>query len=199
MNVNRFHDSSSGLDIVQVMPGALYVSNKGECITTILGSCISVCLRDPVAGIGGLNHFMLPGLETDCDKDSDTNNYGQFSMTQLIEKMEALGARSYRCDAKVFGGGNMFPNDQEIGARNIEFSTKYLKDMGIEVTSKDVGLSYSRRIRFFTDTGKVMVKRLRSLHNKHISEQQTDYKNSLLNIDNEFNTYDPTQPPGERS
>ena len=194
MNVTRFHDSTTGLDIVQVMPGTLYATSSGECITTILGSCISVCLRDPLSNIGGLNHFMLPGSRPDNDKSSETNNYGQFAMAQLISKMESLGANTNRFDAKIFGGGSMFPNDQEIGARNIEFATDHLRELGIEITSQDVGLNCSRRIRFFTDTGKVMVKRLRSLHNKHISNQEIDYEKYLTSIEKNSNAYDLMRP-----
>jgi len=191
MNVNRFHDDATGMDIIQVMPGTLYVTGIGECITTILGSCVSVCLRDPINNIGGLNHFMLPGVQTELDRSTESNNYGRYAMTQLIEKMEALGARPNQCEAKIFGGGCMFPNEQEIGARNIEFTCEYLENLNIEVTSKDVGLFYSRRIRFFTDTGKVMVKRLRSLHNKQISRQETDYENYLSNSGDK-SMYDPS-------
>ena len=92
MKLNRFHDPTTGLDIVQVMPGTLYVTDTGECITTVLGSCISVCLRDPISNIGGLNHFMLPDPHTEFEKNTETNNYGRYAMTQLIEEMEALGA-----------------------------------------------------------------------------------------------------------
>jgi len=193
MSINRFHDCSTGLDIVQVMPGTLYVTNMGECITTILGSCISVCLRDPVTNIGGLNHFMLPGSHTNIDRSTETNNYGRHAMTQLIEKMEAMGALTHRCEAKIFGGGSMFPNDQEIGSRNIDFASDFLEYHRIDISSKDVGLYYSRRIRFYTDTGKVMVKRLRSLHNKQISKQEVDYENYLTNV-NHNTEYDPSRP-----
>ena len=100
-------------------------------------------------------------------------------MTQLIKEMEDLGAGIDRCEAKVFGGGCMFPNDQEIGVQNIEFALMYLDKLKVNVSGMDVGLNYSRRIRFHTDTGKVMVKRLRSLHNKQISEQEAIYQDSL--------------------
>lgn len=184
MNVYRFHDDAIGVDIVQVMPGTLYVATNGECITTILGSCIAVCLRDSTNNIGGLNHFMLPGSNADNDQMTEKNNYGKHAMTQLIKNMEAMGAVPDQCEAKIFGGGCMFPNGQEIGARNIRFAREYLENMNITVTSKDVGESYSRRIRFYTDTGRVMVKRLRSLHNKHITTQEEQYENLLTGLDN---------------
>ena len=176
---NRFHDSAIGIDVIHVMPGTLYVTCKGECITTILGSCISVCLHDPIVKVSGLNHFMLPGKQDDCTTNFDSNSYGVHAMTELIVKMETMGAQIYRCEAKIFGGGCMFPNDQDIGVRNIEFASNYLDKMNISLSNMDVGLNYSRRIRFHTDTGKVMVKRLRSLHNKQISNQEALYESDL--------------------
>ncbi len=179
MTESRFHDTSTGVDTIHVIPGTLYVTAKAECITTILGSCISVCLRDPTINVSGLNHFMLPHKQEDSSKTGESNNYGVHAMTQLIKEMEDLGAGIDRCEAKVFGGGCMFPNDQEIGVQNIEFALKYLDKLNVNVSGMDVGLNYSRRIRFHTDTGKVMVKRLRSLHNKQISEQEAIYQDSL--------------------
>ena len=179
MTESRFHDTSTGVDIIHVIPGTLYVTAKVECITTILGSCISVCLRDPTMNVSGLNHFMLPHKQEDSNKTGESNIYGVHAMTQLIKEMEDLGAGIDRCEAKVFGGGCMFPNDQEIGVQNIEFALKYLDKLNVNVSGMDVGLNYSRRIRFHTDTGKVMVKRLRSLHNKQISEQEAIYQDSL--------------------
>lgn len=179
MNITRFYEASSGLDIVQVMPGTLYVADAGECITTILGSCIAVCLIDPVHHVGGLNHFMLPGVDDGSDAPADSNNYGSYAMNQLVTSMQAKGANTKQCEAKIFGGGCMFPNEQDIGARNIEFTTQYLLDHNIPITGKDVGLSYSRRVRFYTDSGKVMVKRLRSLHNKHVSKQENEYGSGI--------------------
>ena len=136
---------------------------------------------------------MLPGSQAEDDGTTETNNYGYYAMSQLIEKMEVLGAQPEHCEAKIFGGGCMFPNDQDIGARNIEFACDYLEKLSIEITSKDVGLFCSRRIRFFTDSGKVLVKRLRSLHNKQVSQQEIGYGNALSNID-KSSIYDPSQP-----
>jgi len=179
MNVNRFHDNSTGLDIIQVLPGTLYVTDIDECITTILGSCIAVCLRDPVTNIGGLNHFMLPSSLSDGTADKESANYGQQAMQKLIENMQASGASTNKCEAKIFGGGSMFPNEQQIGMRNIAFASEYLENRGIAITSQDVGQFYCRRIRFYTGSGKVMVKRLRSLHNKHVNRQELDYEHYL--------------------
>ena len=199
MNLVKFHDASSGVDIIHVMPGTLYVTDSRECITTILGSCSSVCLRDPIRNIGGLNHFMLPGSLN--DRSTDSNTYGHFAMSELIKNMRYLGASISQCEAKIFGGGCMFPNGQEIGSRNIAFTTAYLQNLDIDITSEDVGLSFSRRIRFYNDSGKVMVKRLRSLHNKQISRQERDYENSLSSIErrkiDSSDTQTPRDPPGE--
>ena len=193
MNVVRFHDAAAGLDVIQVMPGTLYVTDSSECITTILGSCISVCLRDPIRNIGGLNHFMLPGSLN--DRSTDSNTYGHFAMSELIKQMKTLGATMGQCEAKIFGGGCMFPNGQAIGLRNIEFTTEYLKNLDINITSEDVGLSFSRRIRFYNDIGKVMVKRLRSLHNKQISKQERDYESYLSSIEQKNGSFSNAPEP----
>jgi chemotaxis protein CheD len=83
----------------------------------------------------------------------------------------------------------MFPNGQEIGSRNIAFTAEYLRNLDINITGEDVGLSFSRRIRFYNDSGKVLVKRLRSLHNKQISNQERDYENSLSSIEHQSANY----------
>ncbi|OED34403.1 hypothetical protein AB833_32200 [Chromatiales bacterium (ex Bugula neritina AB1)] len=160
----RFMDNALGMEVVQILPGDCYVSSRDELLSTVLGSCISVCLYDPVARLGGMNHYLLPEGDKRIAGTADAARYGNFAMNELIATLVELGARKSGLEAKVFGGGAMFTSEQDVGQRNIKFADEYLKNEHIEVVGRDVGLPFSRKIRFSPVTGKVMVKRLPSLH-----------------------------------
>ncbi|MGL1891800.1 MAG: chemotaxis protein CheD [Spirochaetaceae bacterium] len=160
--------------IKNIFPGEYYVSNRGEVISTILGSCISVCLYDTVNNISGMNHFMLPErlssafVTNDYDFDSSSllNNslrYGAYSMELLINEIIKLGGEKKYLNAKVFGGGkvlNYISDRQSIGEQNTDFVLAFLKAENIEVISKDVGGNTGRQIKYYTDRDVVYVKNI---------------------------------------
>jgi len=141
--------------------GEHFVSSKDVLIETVLGSCIAVCLRDPLAKVAGMNHFLLPGDGGDSAHQS--GRYGVHAMALLIKDMLAQGANISRMEAKVFGGGNI--NCQtitrlKIGDQNTRFIMDFLSAKGIQVVAQDVGDEVGRRIVFFTGSGQVKVRRL---------------------------------------
>lgn len=118
-------------------------------VSTILGSCISICLWDPVAKVGGMNHLLLP----DARQPDATTTAGAVDMDMLINKMMPLGAERPRLRAKLFGGSSMLNGRTDIGARNAEFGRKYLQNEGIPCDALDVGGTKARRLKFWPATG----------------------------------------------
>jgi len=143
-------------DAVKVLPGEYFVDDQDILIMTTLGSCIAACLWDRNAGIGGLNHFMLP------EGSDDSGRYGSYAMELLINEMLKRGAARSGLEAKVFGGGAVISgmNTINVGERNTAFVLDYLRTERITVVSKDVLDIYPRKVCFMPASGKAMVKRL---------------------------------------
>lgn len=160
-------------------PGQYYVTKNDECIYTTLGSCISACIRDRVTGIGGMNHFMLPASAGDdgwrAAGLSASTRYGNFAMEHLINEILKNGGSRQNLEVKLFGGGRILANMTDVGKRNIDFARDYIQTEGLHVTSEDVGDVFPRMVVYFPATGKARIKRLRSLHNNTIVEQETNY------------------------
>ena len=167
----------------RLMPGEYYVTQHNEGVYTTLGSCISACIRDRVAGIGGMNHFMLPASgELSSWKSaglSVINRYGNFAMEHLINDILKNGGKRQNLEVKIFGGGRIIANMTDVGMRNIDFVHDYIKTEGLQIASEDVGDVYPRMVVYFPATGKVRVKRLRSLHTNSIVEQEFSYLKSI--------------------
>jgi chemotaxis protein CheD len=146
-------------DAVRIMPGEFYVHGEDIVITTTLGSCIAACLWDRQAQIGGMNHFMLPGGSGTAP---DAGRYGIEAMERLVNALVKHGATRKTLDAKVFGGAAMIqgPGSLHVGERNTRFVLDYLREHGITLISKDVLGSSPRKVCFFPQTGRVMVRRL---------------------------------------
>jgi chemotaxis protein CheD len=143
-------------DAVKVLPGEYFVDEQDILIMTTLGSCIAACLWDRHAGIGGLNHFLLP------EGNDDSGRYGSYAMELLINEMMKRGATRGGLEAKVFGGGQVVAgmDSANVGERNTRFVLDYLKTERIPVVSKDVLDIYPRKVCFMPASGKAMVKRL---------------------------------------
>lgn len=153
---------SGPLKDVTICVGDVQASREPMVIKTLLGSCISVCLFDPSAQIGGMNHFMLPGSSDGGDRYA-SHRFGVHGMDYLIGIMLKLGAARDRLVAKVFGGGHVLKISNSVISvpqRNIDFARKFLVDDGIPILSEDVGGSYARQVKFQTDTGRAFVKRV---------------------------------------
>jgi chemotaxis protein CheD len=157
-----FFDHHFQSDAVKVLPGEYFVTNEDIVIMTVLGSCIAACLWDSRAGVGGMNHFMLP----EGDSADMSGRYGSYAMELLINEMLKLGARRESMQAKVFGGGQVMAGftTMNVGERNTRFVLDYLHTERITIVSKDVMDIYPRKVVFFPTTGKAMVKKLAHSH-----------------------------------
>lgn len=183
---NSYYDRHFDIQSIKVLPGEYYATGDNLMICTVLGSCVSVCLRDRQSGIGGLNHFMLPH-----DSSQDANSvvaasgrYGLYAMELLINQLLKMGANRNRFEAKVFGGGQVLKNMtfMNVGQRNVSFVLEHLKNESIPIVGQDVLDIYPRKVCFFPKTGKVMLKKIHSLHNNTIIEREKAY---LHEIDNQ--------------
>jgi chemotaxis protein CheD len=121
-------------------------------LTTILGSCVAACLRDPVAGVGGMNHFLLPG--TVGAGGGDATRYGVHLMELLINDMLKKGARRDRIEAKIFGGAKTIASFSNVGEQNVAFAMQFLKDEGIPVIGSSTGGEHGRKVEFWPVSGR---------------------------------------------
>ncbi len=141
-------------------PGMIFADRRECMISTVLGSCVSVCLWDPILRTGGMNHFLLPFWNGEGLR---TPKYGNVAIPMLIEKMLALGSIKGNLRAKVFGGGSVLENTSgllNVGERNIALAEESLAENRIVTLSRDTGGSYGRKVMFMTTTGEVFVKRI---------------------------------------
>lgn len=181
-HINRYWDAIHGVWSAKILPGELYVSTHGEMISTVLGSCISVCIRDKKKGIGGMNHFMLP-QNTEFSSDSWGNNpitsasrYGNWAMEYLINAILKRGGEKRNFEVKVFGGGQMMAKMTDIGQKNILFVHKYLAAEQLKIEASDVGDIYARKVLYFPDTGCVKVRRIKNVKNDTIIRREAEYE-----------------------
>ena len=158
---NRYFDPTFGAEAAKILPGEFYVTGRDMLLVTVLGSCVAACIRDRGAGVGGMNHFMLPEGGDDA-KGSESARYGAYAMEVLVNELLKRGARRERLEAKVFGGGAVVSgmNTINIGERNTSFVLDYLRTERITVVSKDVLDIFPRKVCFLPKSGKAMVKRL---------------------------------------
>ena len=150
-------------NIVKVGMADLNVCKSPESITTLgLGSCVGICIRDPVAKIGGLAHAML----RDSGKRENNANRAKFADTgieDLVKKIVSMGGRKTRLEAKIAGGAQMFAFQNKsdmvrVGERNVEASKRKLRELGIPLKAQDTGLNYGRTIIFYPETGDLIIR-----------------------------------------
>jgi chemotaxis protein CheD len=182
-----YFDRTFDCEAAKISPGEYYYTDKNMLIVTVLGSCVSACIRDKVSGIGGMNHFMLPdGAKSDKDSPvSESMRYGTYAMEVLINQLLRNGARRENLEAKIFGGGNVLRSftTNNVGDRNAAFVKKYLKEEGIKVTGEDLLDIYPRKVYFFPKTGKVLVKKLKQLNNYTLVKREEAYSSKLKTND----------------
>lgn len=178
----RSFDNALGCWTTKVQPGEFYitVAHEEEAITTVLGSCIAACIRDPQASIGGMNHFMLPeeahhGRGDWREAVGLATRYGSYAMESLINGLLKLGARRERLEVKLFGGGQVLDVDMPVGQRNIEFARRWLLTEGLRVVAQDVGGKTPRRIIYFPATGMVKVRQLRPVESREVLSSERRY------------------------
>ncbi len=150
--LRRYRNPRDGFVHVQLTLGDTYVSSDpDEVLTTILGSCIATCIRDPVAGVGGMNHFLLPDGNAG---DREARCYGVNAMELLINDILKHGGDRRRLEAKLFGGGNVVSALTDVGSRNCAFAKQFLNDEGIPIVGGDMGGAVARRIQYMPVTGR---------------------------------------------
>lgn len=178
---NIYFDRSFNIDAAKILPGEYYATSREVVIVTVLGSCVSACIRDPLLGIGGMNHFMLPHDAEGAAPVSSSARYGTYAMELLINHLTKLGGRRERFEAKLFGGGNVVKGFTvtNVGERNARFAIEYMKMEGIKVVAKDLLDNCPRKVYFFPRTGRVMVKKLRSVHNNTVYLREQEYESRL--------------------
>jgi chemotaxis protein CheD len=177
-HIRRAWDSKFERPLAKLMPGEYYVTGHDEVIFTVLGSCVSACVRDSKRGIGGMNHFMLPSDRSDgaspwgdCSPTSATR-YGKVAMDRLVSDILDLGGRREDLEFKVMGGGNVLDMDLDVGGQNVKFVRDYIQRNGFEITAEDLGQNFARKLYYSPRSGKVRVKRLTATVNRAVFERE---------------------------
>lgn len=180
-HISRYWDRDHGAYVAKILPGEYYVTTSAEIVMTVLGSCISACVRDPIFGVGGMNHFMLPESRDGSlgswhnAGNSAATRFGNFAMERLINDILKHGGARQRLEVKIFGGGRILAKMTDIGQHNIDFIKAYVRDEGLKVVSEDTGDVFPRKVLYAPASGRAWVKRLRSMHNNTIVERETSY------------------------
>jgi chemotaxis protein CheD len=176
-HIRRTWDSNFQRPLAKLLPGEYYVTGSDEVIFTVLGSCVSACVRDRKRGIGGMNHFMLPSNRSDgapwgdCQSNSATR-YGNVAMDILVKEILDLGGKREDLEFKVMGGGNVLDMDLDVGGQNVQFVRDYLKRHGFEITAEDLGENFARKLFYSPKSGKARVKRLTATVNRAVFERE---------------------------
>ena len=177
---NHYFDRAFQTEAAKILPGEYYVTGRDMLLVTVLGSCVSACIRDPKSGIGGMNHFMLP--EGDPHNPlSESARYGGYAMEVLLNQLIKMGASRTRLEAKVFGGGAVMRGFtmHNVGERNSDFVLEYLDAERIRVVAQDLRDIYPRKVYYFPSSGRVLVKKLKQVHNNTIVQREEEYGSRL--------------------
>lgn len=181
------HVGAAGLSIARILPGDYYVTCEDEMLDTVLGSCVSACIRNPRLLIGGMNHFMLPrpsgtGNDTWEDLAGRATRYGSASMEQLINRILSAGGARQDLEVKIFGGGRVLSSLTDIGDHNLRFVREFLRHEGLKILSEDVGDTCSRHVQYFPRSGRVRVRHLASSRARDVGRHEQQYLNALAKI-----------------
>lgn len=179
---NVYFDTTFNCDAAKLLPGEYYYTDKEMVIVTVLGSCVSACIRDRIKGIGGMNHFMLPDPGGDADSPvSPSMRYGTYAMEILINDLLKAGAQRENLEAKVFGGGNVLKgfNSINVGERNAQFVRDYLRAERMRIVAEDLNDIHPRKVYFFPRTGKVLVRKIKVLRNTTLAQREAEYASRL--------------------
>jgi len=182
-HVNRYWDKQHQCWSAKILPGEFYVTANDEMVATVLGSCVSACIRDQMTGIGGMNHFMLPITNKSAGDESLlglSTRYGNFAMEHLINEIFKAGGVRKNLEVKIFGGGRVLRRmTMDIGKRNIDFVRHYLDAEGLRISAEDVGDVFPRKVLYRPATGKVLMKKLESMHNDTIEKRENEYYQNI--------------------
>ena len=181
-HIRRMHDRRFPYEIACILPGEFFVSREPMVVYTVLGSCISAWIRDPIVGVGGMNHFMLPAPKEHQSGDSwggESTRYGSFAMEQLINEILKRGGVKHRLEIKLFGAGRIYEGNIDVGARNTEWVLQFLKTEGYSIAKSDLGDVFPRKVYYFTDSGRVLMKKIERVKNRTIYERETAYQHRI--------------------
>ncbi|MDD5180978.1 MAG: chemoreceptor glutamine deamidase CheD [Gallionellaceae bacterium] len=176
---NLYYDNGFDIEAAKLLPGEYYVTARDMVLVTVLGSCVAACIRDRFSGIGGMNHFTMPGESSGLL--SSSARYGAHAMEKMINELLKMGAKRSNLEAKLFGGGNVLRGFTvtNMGERNTEFAINYLRNEKITIVAKDTLDVYPRKVYFFPASGKVRVRQLRNMHNDTIIEREHSYRSRI--------------------
>lgn len=186
-HINTYYDSAHNIETAKLLPGDYYVTSSQEAVVTVLGSCVSACIRDRVFGIGGMNHFMLPIHEGERSNwkgagvVDNITRFGNYAMEHLINDILSNGGMRKNLEVKVFGGGRIVKGLSDIGACNARFVLDYLKEERLPVVSKNLNGDHPRKLYYFPKTGRVLMKKLASLHNDTLIKREEKYFRAIEN------------------
>lgn len=183
-SVHRFWDTPRSRFIAKILPGQFYVTKHQEVIATILGSCISVCIRDAQVGIGGMNHFLLPGgsarqVHDEIVQGKKCARYGIHAMEMLIKQLLRYGARKENLEVKVTGGAQIISANGDVGEHNIAFIREYMEIHGLKIVAEDVAGNMPRKVLYFPDSGRLMVKKLADRERGHVRRREDKFIHSI--------------------
>ena len=181
-HINRYWDPRRQSIAAKIMPGEYYVTQGDEFILTVLGSCVAACVWDPVARVGGMNHFMLvsPGNAPDDPVIGAATRYGVFAMEFLVNGVLALGGKRERLCVKVAGGAAVLAQTTiNVGAANVDFVRRYIKTERLQLMGEHLGGEQPRKLCFHPRTGSAQVKPLNRLRNDTIASRERAYARVL--------------------
>lgn len=179
--IRRMRDERFPHEIATILPGEFFVSGEPMIVYTLLGSCVSACIRDPVSRVGGMNHFMLPAPKGNGAHDSwgESTRYGSYAMEQLINEILKRGGLKSRLEVKVFGGGKIYEGKIDVGANNAAWALEFLKQEGLYPVKADLGDVCPRKVYYYTDSGRVLLKKLDRVSAETLTERERQYQESL--------------------
>lgn len=178
----RYFDKHFDRHAIKLLPGEFLATAEDTVLVTVLGSCVAACLRDKERGICGMNHFMLPATDAAAAAIHMPARFGVHAMELLINDMLKLGARREALEAKIFGAGTVLDGMTlaKIGEKNAEFVREYLANEHIPVVAEDLCGRHARKVYFFLDSGKVMVKKIRPERVGRVVQEEERYRRRLV-------------------
>jgi chemotaxis protein CheD len=182
-HIRRMRDHRFPHEIAAILPGEYFVSVAPMIVYTVLGSCVSACIRDQVNGIGGMNHFMLPQPKNPgTDSWGESTRYGSYAMESLINDILKRGGVKSRLEVKLFGAGRIYEGNIDVGAKNAEWVLEYVRTEGLTVCKTDLGDVLPRKLYYFTESGRVLMKKIERVKNQTILEREREYASKLHSV-----------------
>lgn len=180
-HIKRYHDPKLAMTAAKILPGEYYVTTGDELITTVLGSCVSACVWDPEAGVGGMNHFMLPDGQRGPDRAGGAEaRYGIFAMEFLINTILKHGGARSRLRTKLAGGGQVVRSPTAVGRENVAFARAYLADEGLPLVGEHVEGVSARRLVFHPLSGRTQVLELSPTEQGDVADQEQQYASTIV-------------------